>query len=307
MIDYIKEGFRLTHKNWQLILIQITVMFIIFIGFIVFVGVPLAIAFVYFGVDLTSIKDATNILKDPMKFFSRYSSGLAIFIIAALTVYICLASILSMFAFGGTLGVLRNSSLDKEYKFSLLSFLKEGKGLFLSIIGFAVIILLAFITISFILGILTGVGFSVVNEYGKGGTFFVLFISYFLAMLLIISGIIISLCVLALFAYAITILAVEKTGPLTAFRKSFSFMKDKPRAILFYLVLLGGYMLTNFSLILLNYPFTLIPIIGFFINIPYQMFSYILLNYLVIVVSSSLISFYIKTMGYPVRSGAYEI
>lgn len=306
MIDYIKEGFRLTHKNWQLILIQITVMFTIFIGFIVFVGVPLAIAFVYFGIDLTSIKDATNILKDPMEFFSRYS-GLAIFIIAALTVYICLASILSIIAFGGTLGVLRNSSLDKEYKFSLSSFLKEGKGLFQSIIGFAVIILLAFITISFILGILTGVGFSTVSEYGKGETFFVLFISYFLAMLLIISGIIIGLCVLALFAYAITILAVEKTGPLTALRKSFSFMKDKPRAILFYAVLLGGYMLTNFSLVLLNYPFTLIPIIGFFINIPYQIFSYIVLNYLVIVVSSSLISFYIKTMGYPVRSGTYEI
>lgn len=306
MIEYIKEGFRLTHKNWQLVLIQITVMFIIFIGFIVFVGVPLAIAFVYFGVNLISVKDFINIFKNPMEFFSRYS-GLAIFIIAALTVYVCLVSILSIFAFGGTLGVLRNSSVDKEYKFSLSSFLKEGKGLFLSMLGFAVIILLAFITTSFILGILTGVGFSIVGEYGKGGTFFVLFISYLSAMLLITSGIIVSLCVLALFAYAITILAVEKTGPLTAFRKSFSFMRDKPTAILFYVVLLGGYMLTNFSLVLLNYPFTLIPIIGFFINIPYQIFSYVLLNYLVIVVSSSLIGFYIKMRGYPVRSAVYEI
>lgn len=305
MIEYIKEGFNLTHKNWQLILIQIAIMVIIFIGFIIFVGIPLAIAFVFFGVDLTHVRDFLNIFKNPMEFLSKYL-GLAILIITTFFIYLCFASVLSMFAFGGTLGVLRNSSIDMEYKFSLHSFLQEGKKLFLPIFWFASIILIIFIAVSFFLGIVAGTGFSVVNAYEEG-TFPALFIAYFIALLLLLSGIVITLLVLTITAYAVIILTVDKTGILDAFRKSFNFVKHNPKAILFYVLLIFGYASINLTMILLNYPFTLIPFIGFVINIPYQIMSYIVLNYLVIVMAGDLIIFYIKTMQYPVHTGAYEI
>ena len=51
--DAIKNGFRLVNKNWQLVLIQLGMMVISCIGFFVFIGVPLAVAFVMFGLDLT--------------------------------------------------------------------------------------------------------------------------------------------------------------------------------------------------------------------------------------------------------------
>lgn len=302
MIEYIKEGFELTHRNWQVILIQIATMFIIFIGFILFVGVPLAIAFVYFGIDLTHVKDFLNIFKDPMGYLSRYL-GIAILIITTFIIYICFAVILRVFVFSGTLGVLRNSFLDRQYKFNLPSFFKEGRSLFFSILGFAMLVFLLLIFISFILGILAGIGFSIVSEYGKDGTFIAMFIAYFLSLLLILIGIIIIIGVLTLSAYAVTILAVEKTGTINAFRKGFNFIKNKPKAILFCAILIGGYMLVKFILIMVNYPFSLIPLIGALITIPYQMFSYVLLNYLLIVMLSSLIIFYIKNRDYPV----YEI
>ncbi|MBI4654787.1 MAG: hypothetical protein HY752_07305 [Nitrospirae bacterium] len=305
IIEYIKDGFRLTHKNWQLIAIQIATMFIIFLGFILFVGVPLAIAFVYFGVDLTQAKDFLNILKNPLEYLSRYF-WFVIFIITILIVYICFVSILSMFAFGGTLGVLRNSFLAPQYKFSFSSFFKEGKSLFPQIVGFALILLLVFIVISFIFGIFSGIGFSLIDIYGKMA-FPLLFIAYFFALLLIGSSLLITFVVLTLSAFALTILSVEKTGAITAFKKSFNFIKNKPRSILFYAVLFGGYMVIDFILIILNFPFSLIPLVGVLINIPYQIFSYVLLSYLVIVVSSSLIIFYIKNTDYPLHTGAYEI
>lgn len=302
MIEYIKEGFRLTHRNWQVILLNIAVMFGIFIGFILFVGVPLAVAFVYFGIDLTHIKDFLNIFRDPKGYLSRYL-GLALLIIITFIIYICFAFILSMFAFGGTLGVLRNSFLDRQYKFNLPSFFKEGKSLFFKIFGFAMLIFLLLIFISFILGVLAGIGFSIVSKYSEDGTFIAMFIAYFLSLLLILIGIIITLGVLTLSAYAVTVLAVEKTGTINAFKKGFNFIKNKPKAILFYAVLISGYMLIDFILIIVNYPFSLIPLIGALITIPYQMFSYVLLSYLLIVMLSSLIIFYIKNRDYP----AYEI
>ncbi|MBI5196882.1 MAG: hypothetical protein HZA10_11270 [Nitrospirae bacterium] len=305
MIENIKEGLKLTHKNWQLLPIQIAVMVIIFIGFILFVGIPLAIAFVFFGIDLTHAKDFLNVLKNPLEFLSRYF-GLTIFIILTFFIYLCFASVLSIFGFSGTLGVLRNSALNTQYKFSFPSFIKESKSLFFPIFWFGSIVLLIFMLVSFIVGIVAGIGFSVVSAYEQG-TVLVLFMAYFLALLLILSAVAVTILVLTVSAYAVTIISVDKTKTIEAFRKSYDFVKTKPNAILFYLILIGSYMIINFILFFLNYPFTLIPVIGVFIYIPYQLVTYVFLNYLVLAISSSLIIFYTKSMGYQAESGAYEI
>ena len=53
--DAIKNSFGLVHKNWQLVMVQVAMMIVSCIGFIVFIGIPLAIAFVMFGLDLTEL------------------------------------------------------------------------------------------------------------------------------------------------------------------------------------------------------------------------------------------------------------
>jgi len=306
MIEYIKEGFSLTHRNWQVIPILIAVLFIIFIGFILFVGLPLGIAFLYLGIDFTNIKDFLDIFNDPLRYLSRYL-GLVILIITTFVIYMCFASILSMFAFGGILGVLRDSFLDRQYKFSLQSFLKEGRALLFPIFGLAVLVFLLLIFISFIMGILGGIGFSIVDEYSRDGTFIDMFIAYFLSLLLILIGMIITLGVLTLSAYGVVSLVMDRIGPLNALREGFNFIKNKPQAILFCVVLFGGYMLIDFILIIVGYPLILTPLIGALITIPYQIFSYVLLNYLLIVILSSLIAFYIKNRAYPLPSVTFEI
>ena len=54
-ISVIKEGVDVANKNWQLILVQFIFMFLSFISLLIIVGIPLAIAFVIFGLDLTEI------------------------------------------------------------------------------------------------------------------------------------------------------------------------------------------------------------------------------------------------------------
>ena len=53
--EAIKGGVRVVNRNWQLVLIQLSVVFISSIGFFIIVGIPLAIAFIIFGVELLSV------------------------------------------------------------------------------------------------------------------------------------------------------------------------------------------------------------------------------------------------------------
>src|SRR4030067_402376 len=71
-IEAIKEGFRLVNRVWPLVLVQLSMMFISGIGFFVFVGIPLAVAFILFSIDLTGIteKDIFQLLK---KAFSSHA------------------------------------------------------------------------------------------------------------------------------------------------------------------------------------------------------------------------------------------
>jgi hypothetical protein len=65
--EAIKGGFRVVNRNWQLVLIQLSMVFISSIGFFIIVGIPLAVAFIIFGVDLTemaSLHDIAKILKE---------------------------------------------------------------------------------------------------------------------------------------------------------------------------------------------------------------------------------------------------
>ncbi|MBI4680217.1 MAG: hypothetical protein HY753_03135 [Nitrospirae bacterium] len=73
--NVIKNGFRIINRNWQLILIQLGMMIMSCIGFFLFVGIPLAIAFVIFGLDFTEItklKDLLTTVTDPTEIISRY-------------------------------------------------------------------------------------------------------------------------------------------------------------------------------------------------------------------------------------------
>ncbi|MBI5026889.1 MAG: hypothetical protein HZC12_09260 [Nitrospirae bacterium] len=291
IFELIKDGFRLTHKNWQVILVQIAFMIVSCIGFFIFVGLPLAIAFVYFGIDLVQVKDFLQMFRSPAEILSRYF-GLVIFILTAFILYLGIVSALSIFTFGGTLGVLRNSVLDSQYKFSLSSFFQEGKKLFFPITGFAIVASAGLVVVFFIFGVFGGCGFSIISAYREKETFIAVFTGTFFALLLIACGLVIVLGALALVFYSVMALVVERIGPLKAFKKGFTFIKENPKAFIFYAVLIMGYMSANFLLMFLVYPLSLIPAIGPIIGFPFHLVSYILQSYLWIVIMSSLLIFY---------------
>ncbi len=157
-IEAVKDGFRLVHRNWQLVLVQLGMVIVSSIGFFVIVGIPLAIAFIIFGVDLTGLTDVKDIfrtIKEPSDVISRYL-GLILIVIASLLLYIIMVVMLGIYVFGGSIGVIGKSLMERYLKFSMHTFFVEAKRLFIRLLGFTCIIGIIVIAVAFILGVLGG-------------------------------------------------------------------------------------------------------------------------------------------------------
>src|SRR3989304_1841048 len=140
-IEAIKEGFRLVNRVWQLVLVQLSMMFISGIGFFVFVGIPLAVAFILFSIDLTGIteKDIFQLLKEPSEIISKYF-GIVLFVIFGLLIYFLAVITFSIYVFGGSVGVIGRALENKTLKFSMHLFFAEEKRLFLPMLIFTTLV-----------------------------------------------------------------------------------------------------------------------------------------------------------------------
>lgn len=304
--ECIKEAFHITNKNWQVVLLQIIVLLINFIGFFLFIGVPLAITIVSLGIDIAHTKDLLQgIFEDPSQFFSKYL-GLTILIFVTVILYLISASFLVIYSFGGMLGTLRNAVMNKQFKFNFSTFFSEAKRLFISFL------LLLLLTILIVIGILIATGFfagtivSIIDTYaGRSATPLSIFTTYFVGLI----GIILCFFIIIFSSYTAIALAVEKGKKvLSSFRNTINFIKAKPTAFLFYIIIVVGIILINFILITIGAIFSMLPKIGFLISIPYQIFYYcIVQSYLTVLMWGSLLVFYIKNIHLPGYGITYDI
>src|SRR3990170_6729759 len=136
--EVIKEGFKVVHRIWQLLLVQLGMVILSGIGFFVFVGIPLAVAFVIFSIDLTGIaqiEDIFRLFKGSSDILSKYF-GLVLIVVGGFLTYIILVALFSIYVFAGSVGVIGKALIDKALKFSMPVFFSEAKRLFVPILGF---------------------------------------------------------------------------------------------------------------------------------------------------------------------------
>jgi hypothetical protein len=305
IIKSIKEGFRLTHKNWQVILLNIGVGIINLINFFIIVGIPVVIGIFFLGIDIAQAKDMLpGILENPAEIFSKYL-GIAMLIFGAFLIYLAVASVLILYIFSGTLGVLRNAALNGQYNFSLSSFFSEAKKVFFPMLKLFSIALLVIILLMIVFGVSAGILISMISAYGKMVTTVSVFVTYFF----ILFGITVVLISIIFTAYAAIVLVVEKNRVMDSFRNTWNFIKNKPMAFVFYIILVFGIIAANLLLIALGASFSAAPIIGYAFLIPHRLISYVVQSYFGVVMWGSLIAYYIKATNYPVYPTAptYDI
>ena len=293
-VESVKDGFGLINRNWQLVLMQAGMMFLSVALFFVIVGIPLAISFIIFGLDLTgltSVSDIFNTLRGPSDILSKYI-GLLLFILASIILYLLVATVFGIYIFAGSIGIIGRSIQDKLLKFTLRTFMDEAKKLFLRLLGFTSVIGLIFIAAAFFLGLLGGGIAAIVSFAQSQDSTLALFFVTFFSLILIILALIMIIGILSITLYGFAALYFKGTGAFKSIKEAVRFLLQYPNGFWLYTVLFIGYLLAVFILGLLSYPFTLIPIIGTILSFPYQMISYVFQTYLGLVIIATILSYY---------------
>ncbi|MBI4686145.1 MAG: hypothetical protein HY755_13255 [Nitrospirae bacterium] len=293
------NGLNIVHKNWQLVLIQVAMIITNCILFFIFIGIPLAIAFVMFGLDLTEmtrLKDLLITMREPSEIISRYR-GIFLVLLVAFIGYLLVASSIGLYFFGGSAGLIARSIRDNTLRFSLKIFFAEGKRLFLPLVGFTAIIGLIFTCVALVLGIFGGGIGAIIASAREQEAIFTIFLGIFFSLLLFCTGLILIAFTIALALYGLAAVIFKGTGAFKSIKESARYLYHQPRALWLYCIVFSGYIGVSFILILLGAPFSFIPIVGPIIALPYQLFSYTVQSYLGLVILAITFTYYFSTEG----------
>jgi hypothetical protein len=292
--EAIKSGFRLVNNKWQLIVIQTLMMLFNCIGFFVVVGIPLGIAFIIFGLDLTGLaemKDVMELLRNPAEILSKYFS-LILIIIACFFLYVIMVTTIGLYVFSGSVGIIGRAVIEPSIKFSLRGFFAEARRLFFPMMWYSLLVGLIFLVITFALTLFgSGVAALVSAAKGQDSTL-ALFLGIFFSLVLVLVGLSLILGTLAVTVFGIAVLFFKREGSVKSFTSAFRFLQNHQQAFWLYVILLSGYILLSFFIMLIVYPFNLIPIIGTLISFPIQITSYIAQGYLGLIILAVIFNYY---------------
>ncbi len=292
--EAIENGFRVINKNWQLVLIQIGGMFASFAGFFILVGIPLAIAFILFGLDLTELsrfEDIFRTLSQPSEVLSKYLA-LVVFVLTSLLFYITVVIALGVFVFGGSMGIIGRSVKDYAERFQMKTFLSEGKRFFFPLVGFTSLIGLIFIAVAFVLGLFGGAIAAIVSVAKEQEATLALFLAVFFSMIFFVIVLTLILTTLSVTLYGTAIMTMRGLGPVKSLKEAIRYLYKHADALYLYYVIFGGYFIINFVLWLLSYPIGFIPLVGSIMALVFKLAIYVVQSYLALVMIAVIFRYY---------------
>ncbi len=299
MTESIREGFSIAGRNLHLVLLRVGVTIINVSGFFVFMAVPVAVAAAYMGIDLTHARDLLpSLIDNPFEFVSRYL-GLVLLVGTAFVFYLTFASLLLLYALSGILGVLKNAALDVHYRFSLRSFFSEANGNFLRLLWLASL-LFGCLTVALTVAVAAGGILAAAAQTFSGGERTIeVFLRSFALVSIIVFTIIIFIAGTVFSVYCMVASVVEKKGAVDSVKSTFVFLKKKPEAFLFYIILIAGIVAASLVFFILGLPFRVIPVLAPVMNIALSLMNIVFQAYLMVVMWGCLIVYYIRGADHP--------
>ena len=292
--EAIRSGFHIINKRLQLVGVQAVLMVVNCISFFVVVGIPLGIAFVIFGLDLTGISDARDVfgmLANPSGLIMKYL-WMVLVVVVFVLFYILLITTLGLYVFSGSAGVVGRSILDPSLPFSMKQFFAEAKQFFFPVMWYSLLASLVFLVLAFLLGISGGGIAALVSAAKKQDSTLALFLGIFFSLVLALLAVSAIIVFLAVTVYGIAALYFRREGSWKAFREAGVLLWKRPDAFWLYALVFAGYISGSFIVMVISYPFHLIPIIGMIISFPLQLISYMVQGYLGLVVLAVVFGYY---------------
>ncbi len=292
--EAIQTGLKTINRNWQLVLIQLGAVFASFVGFFILVGIPLAIAFIIFGLDLTEfsrIEDVFRAFRGPSEILSKYFA-LVILVMTSLLLYLTVVLAVGIFLFGGSMGVIIQSLSSRTEKFQMKVFFAEGRRLFFPLVGFTSLIGLIFLFWAFLLGLLGGLVSAIVSVAKEQEATLALFLGIFFSLILSVIGLALVLATLSVTVYGSAIMTMKGTGPVKSLKEAVRYVYGYADAFYLYCLVFVGYLFITFVVAALSYPLGRVPLIGSLMALMYQLAAYVVESYFGLVMIAAVFCYY---------------
>jgi hypothetical protein len=293
--ETIKGGFRLVNRNWQLVAVQAVAKVISCVGFFLLIGIPLMVAFIKFGVDLIGVAETRNVLGmlyNLRDLLSRYF-GLVLAVVAGGLLYLLLMTMIWLYTLAGSVGVIGSDIREPSSRFSMHGFFEGARKFFFPLSWYFLVVGLVFVAIFFVLGLFGGGVAALISAARAQDSTLALFLGMFFYLVLMLLGAVLFLGALAATAYGIAVLFFRRTGAIRSFTSGLNFIWTRPDAFWLYVLLLAGYVILSFIVILLISPFYMVPVIGSIFFFPLQIFAvYIVQRYMSLIMTAAVFIYY---------------
>jgi hypothetical protein len=294
-IAVIKEGAGIANRNWQLILIQFLFLLLGFLSMMIIVGIPLAMAFIIFGLDLTEMlrqPDLLGIFRVAGDMLSK-SFPIVIFVVLSFVLYAASLVGMSIFLCAGTIGMLART-IQNDLSFSMRTFWGEAKRLFFPAFIYANIAGLGFTLFTMLVGVLSEIANQFILFAETRGETLGEFLKVFFSLLLGSAGLLIFLAIMGITLYGFGYLAFNRPRPFRAVKQSAIFMFKNPSSFLLMGILFFGFLIFLALISFISISSASIPLAGTFLALPLNIFFHAALWYVIFTILSTLFIFYYR-------------
>jgi hypothetical protein len=272
IVPMVRESIDAVNHNWQLVMMQLLFILATIGCFIFFIIIPVGIAFVFFGIDLTALFEARE-LSDVLFAFHQTSGlltkyiGVAVMVMFGLLLYLTSFVALSVINFGGTVGILTRYLLGRISRFSFHEFLSEGKHLFGSIFIYANLLGVMIFIPLFFLGIVRDGATLLTELAARQDITFAHFLNTFFGLLLLCTGLFILLSFGAMAFYGFAEIAKNHSRPVRTMGVVFHYLVSRPSAFGYFTIVAAGFLALLAVLFLIVYAFSYVPLIGSLLSV----------------------------------------
>lgn len=290
--DSVKEGFALVNRNWQLVPIKVAASIINCILFFIIVGIPLVVTIIVAGLKFT--------YDSPELFFSELKDmlaggylGLVLLVISGIIIYLLLALSVWVYAFAGSYGVL-GKKLEEPGPFRMREFFFGAREFFWSFMGFYTLVGIGLMLASILIGLAMGGAFFIVTLLRESTLAFSVIAGVVLVIVILSFGVAFLFASLTIGTFGSAVIVLERERPWPALKKAITFIKENPAGLWGFSLLLLFYLLISFVMMVLGYPFQLIPFIGVLMMLA----IYALGRYMGLVLAGTAFTYYFRVKGY---------
>jgi len=296
----IREAMAVANRNWQLVLVQFIFMFVSFISLLIIVGIPLAIAFVIFGIDLTEIlrqNDLISVFRVGVGMMKE-SFPIVLFVILAFVLYVAAIVAMWIFAFAGTIGSLAKTIINGQ-RFSFGFFWAESRRLFFPLFIFTNLSGVAFTILAMIMGILSEAAKRIILVAQTEEATFAVFLSIFFFLLLLSVGLFLFFVTLGLTLYGCAYLVFSRPRPFKAVRQVVHYLYRTSSAHILLGILVVLYLAAGSISVTITSLLAIIPSIGPVLAMPFQIISQAAHGYVGLVIIAAIFLHYYRTGHLP--------